>query len=91
MIVVSIVDLTTGACIIGFEALYGYSVISDGPLDDVYLGVLADTREVGLPLSGRAHPHGRCHTGAARSSHLHALRCWNSAVHIQRLSFKFKL
>ena len=43
VIVVAVVDLSTRAGIVGLEADYGDTMIGDGPLDDVDLGVLADS------------------------------------------------
>jgi hypothetical protein len=43
VVVVAVVDLSTRACIVGLEADYGDTVIGDGPLDNVDLGILADS------------------------------------------------
>jgi hypothetical protein len=43
VVVVAVVDLSTRTCIVGLEADYGDTVIGDGPLDNVDLGILADS------------------------------------------------
>jgi len=43
VVVVAVVNLSTRTCIVGLEADYGDTVIGDGPLDNVDLGILADS------------------------------------------------
>ena len=85
VVVVSIIDLSARSGIIGLEALDADTMIGNGSLDDVDLGVLSDTREIRLSIGSSTQSHGSCHSCriiVGCTAHLHALGCWNTSVHI---------
>jgi hypothetical protein len=82
--VVSVVDLPARASIAGLQALHADTMVGNGSLNDINLGVLSDPREVRLSVGSGAHAHGCGHPRSiiVSTAHLHALRCWNTSVHL---------
>lgn len=84
VIVVSIIDLSARPSIAGLQALHADTMVGNGSLDHINLGVLSDPREVGLSVGSSTHAHGCGHPRRiiVSTAHLHALRCWNTSVHL---------
>ena len=84
VIVVSIVDLSARPSIAGLQALNADTMVGNGSLDDINLGILSDPREVRLSVGSGTHAHGCGHPRRiiVSTAHLHALRCWNTSVHL---------
>jgi hypothetical protein len=64
--------------------LHADTMVGNGSLDHINLGVLSDPREVGLSVGSSTHAHGCGHPRRiiVSTAHLHALRCWNTSVHL---------